>query len=113
MLYGLAALVFGLAFPIIGVVIGTLGLAPPGEDPWGPGLGMIIAGPCTALFYLPTAVLGAIATRRLKNQDPNAQGWAIACAATTLLSCAPAGAGLLILTLLKQDSHEPAHESGD
>lgn len=110
-LYDTLTLLFGLAFPVIGVVLGALGIAPPGENPWGPALGMIIAGPCTALFYMPVAILGLIASRRLSRQEPGAENWAIACAATTLLTCAPVGAGLLILAFMGLNSADPTPQS--
>ena len=103
-LYLLATLVFGLAFPIIGFGLYLLQLAPPGEDPNGPAFTMMIAGPCTSIFYLPVAILALITGRKLARGEPSGETWAIACALATMLTCAPFGLLLFLATFVKPSS---------
>ena len=100
--HGLFALLFGLAFPCIGAVIWTYQLAPPGEDPLGPAMAMIIAGPLTALFYLPCALAAAIAARKKARDPTSGQLWMLIAGGAALVTCGPIGAAVLTLAILDE-----------
>ena len=63
---------FGLGFPLLGCTMGLLDVAPAGEDPMAIAFVLGLAGPITALVYLPGAVLALLAARRVRNDAEGA-----------------------------------------
>jgi cation transporter-like permease len=88
--------------------MGLLGLAPPGEDPWGPALAMICAGPVTALFYLPGCVAAAVASRRLGRDPEQAQVPLLVAAVLAAPLCGVGVALPVLLVVTRGDGDSPA-----
>jgi len=119
--YGLGALcalglvaIFGLLFPVFGALIWFFGISPPGEDPLGPALGMIVAGPLTALFYLPGGIACLVALRGLQTDASWALSAGILAALTTAFICPPFGALAVIAglaaTINRRSASSPSGE---
>jgi hypothetical protein len=102
LLFGAA--MFGLAFPVIGAAIGLFGLAPPGEDPLGPAMGMCIAGPCTAVIYVFPGVLCAMAARRYALDPAGSLVWVVLASAFSSVVCV---VGLAPIALLALEPRSP------
>lgn len=78
--------VFGVLFPFVGGVLAALGVEV-GRDGIAPWVTMVVAGPCTAAFYLPGGVASLYAARRLLSDPDNALGPMIAAGVLCLVVC--------------------------
>ena len=99
---------FALLFPLLGLTMILTGIAPPGEDPRGPGFAMICAGPCTGVIYGVWAISSTIAAWGLRGARPWAHVAGFIAAALTTLFLPPIGAALgavAIFLLIQRLAH--------
>lgn len=81
------SLLFGLLFPVAGVLLTVLNVPSPGGDGVAPWVTMAVAGPCTSVFYLPGGIVSLVARRKLQADAARALPWLIAAGALTLVVC--------------------------
>lgn len=93
------AVAFGALLPLLGAAIWATGTAPPGEDPAGIGIVLGVAGPLTALFYLPGGVVSLLAAGRHR---PGQLGWVVAATIAAVPVCSLFGGLPLLLAILEQ-----------
>lgn len=94
----LGAAVFGVAFPILGLVLGLTGLAPSGGDPLAAAIGVPVSGCCTALLYGPCGAVCLVAARRYGTDPGAGYPWVLVASLATGFLC-PLGLIPFVLVL--------------
>lgn len=104
LVFGVLALafvaLFGLLFPLLGVVFLIVGVAPQGEDPVAVGVTLIAAGLITAMIYAVPAVASFVGGYGLHKERPWGKTAAIVACITDAWVLPPFGIAASVLVLL-------------
>jgi hypothetical protein len=103
----LGAAVFGIGFPLLGLGMATTGVAPDGEDPLGMGMVLGVAGPLTAVCYLPGGVLSLVAGWKVGADRENATKWVAVASIASMVLCPLGGLPLLVWMLGSPEKDRP------